>query len=138
MCHSARLAQRNLSAGQKKTTKGLSKKKSAARELCVQELCDSDFLPVGIEQMCSHICFVSNVNRVLLHHGVMTYPMDFKFLFIRIDLPYLVTVCRHVGPSVIWSIEFHVAPVKFLYSRAPVVSSARTALDSLRGSTCLR
>ena len=32
MCHSARLAQRNLSAGQKKTTKGLSKKKSAARE----------------------------------------------------------------------------------------------------------
>ena len=32
VCHSARLAQRNLPAGQKKTTKGLSNKKSAAKE----------------------------------------------------------------------------------------------------------
>ena len=85
----------------------------------------------------------------MLHHDVMNYPTDFKFFFNQTDLPYLVTVCRHVGPSVdtdpvhvqhhlIWSIDFNVAPVTFFIQGPPVVSSARTALDSVRGSTCLR
>ena len=96
---------------------------------CFQKPSDSNFLSIGVEQMCSHICFVSNVNRVLLHHGVMAYPTDFKFFFTQIDLSYLITVCCHICPSVdansihvqhhsIWSIDFHVASVKLLYSKA--------------------
>ena len=96
---------------------------------CVQKSCDSDFLAIGVEQMCSHICFVSNVYSVLFHHGVMAYPADFEFLLTQIDLPYLVTICCHICPSVdtdsiyvqhhlIRPIDFHVASMKLLYARA--------------------
>ena len=37
---------------------------------------------------------------ILFHHGVMAYPADFEFLFTQIDLPYPVTVCCYISPSV--------------------------------------